>query len=108
MLARVAVASGVLREFISPISWSLRGLEVLAGKLQLRGQGACLTVVSRCYVREGRHGLLQRSAVVVPVGLIEVHVVGAQPAQRAMDRLGDVLAAQPVVVGSRTAGEVHL
>ena len=49
-------------------------------------------------VGERLHRLLQRRLVVVAVRLVEVDVVGAEPAQRAVDRLQDVLAGQAVVV----------
>ena len=55
-------------------------------------------------VGEGLHGLLQRRLGVVPVGLVDVDVVGPQPAQRAVDRLEDVLAGQAAVVGALRAG----
>ena len=59
-------------------------------------------------VGEGHHRLLERRRVVVPVGLVEVDVVGLQPPQRAVDRLHDVLAATargrcgPGPVGQKT------
>ena len=52
-------------------------------------------------VGEGEHRLLERRLVVVAVRLVEVDVVGAQPPQRAVDRLQDVLARQAAVVGAR-------
>jgi hypothetical protein len=49
-------------------------------------------------VGERLHRLLERRAHVVPVGLVEVDVVGLQPAQRAVDGLHDVLAGEAAVV----------
>ena len=45
-------------------------------------------------VGERLHRLLERRLGVVPVRLVQVDVVGLQPAQRAVDRLHDVLAGQ--------------
>ena len=55
-------------------------------------------------VGEGLHRLLERGLVVVAVRLVEVDVVGAEPAQRPVDRGHDVLARQPVVVVPAGAG----
>ena len=55
-------------------------------------------------VGERLHGLFQRRFVVVAVGLVEVHVVRLQPAERAVDRLHDVLAGQAHVVLALGAG----
>ena len=52
-------------------------------------------------VVEGAQGLLQRRLVVVAVGLVQVDVVGPQPAQRAVRGLHDVLAGQAPVVRAR-------
>ena len=52
-------------------------------------------------VVEGAQGLLQRGLVVVAVRLVQVDVVGLQPAQRAVRGLHDVLAGQAAVVGAR-------
>jgi hypothetical protein len=52
-------------------------------------------------VGEGFHRLLERSGVVVPVGLVEVDIVGLQAPQRTVDRLHDVLAGQATVVVAR-------
>src|SRR6266542_2392656 len=57
---------------------------------------------------EGLHRLFERGEVVVAVCLVDVDVVGLQPAQRAVDRLHDVLARQSPVVGSWSGGPVDL
>ena len=59
-------------------------------------------------VGERLHRLLERRLVVVAVRLVEVDVVGLQPAQRAVDRLHDVLAGQAAVVPARAGRPVHL
>jgi hypothetical protein len=52
--------------------------------------------------------LLERRLDVEAVRLQQVHVVGAEPLERALERLGDVLAREPAVVGVRPGGPVHL
>src|SRR4029453_16717038 len=52
-------------------------------------------------VVEGLHRLLDRGLVVPAVGLVEVDVVGPQPAQRVVDAGKDVFAGQAAVVGAR-------
>ncbi len=59
-------------------------------------------------VRERLHRLLERGVVVVAVRLVEIDVVGAQPRQRGVDRLHDVLAGEPVVVVSGAGRPEHL
>src|SRR5687767_10319177 len=60
-------------------------------------------------VGKGFHRLLERSEVVVAVGLVEIHVVGLQSTQRGVDRLVNVLAGQAGVVRTlRAGGEIDL
>ena len=49
-------------------------------------------------VGEGLHGLLERCLVVIPMGLVDVDVVGLQPPQRAVGGFHDVLARQAQIV----------
>jgi diguanylate cyclase len=60
------------------------------------------------HVVQRLHGLRDRRLVVPTVDLIEVDVVGAQPAQRRVDAGEDVLAGQSLVVGTRPRREVDL
>jgi hypothetical protein len=55
-------------------------------------------------VGERLHRLLERGLVVVAVRLVEIDVVGPEACQGAVDRLQDVLAAEPGVVVARRAG----
>ena len=59
-------------------------------------------------VGERLHGLFERRLVVVAVCLVQVDVVGPEPAQRPVDRLHDVLAGQAAVVRARGRWPVHL
>ena len=59
-------------------------------------------------VGEGLHRFFQRRVVVVAVGLVEVHVVGAQPGQGTVDGFHDVLAGQPAVIPAFASREVDL
>src|SRR5450759_1698009 len=61
------------------------------------------------HVSERLHRLLERRLRVVPVGLVQVDVIGAKTLQRPVDRLHDVLAGQPAVVSTlRARRPVHL
>src|SRR5215213_3278270 len=60
-------------------------------------------------ITERLHRLFERRGVVVAMRLIEIDVIGLQPAQRAVDRLQDVLARQTdIVVSFRTRGTEDL
>lgn len=61
--------------------------------------------IAECFDR-----LLKGRSVIVPMGLIQVDVVGAQTAQRRVDRFADVLLRQAGIVGARVlqAREVDL
>ena len=59
-------------------------------------------------VVQGPQGLLQRGLVVEAVALVQVEVVGAQPAQAGVAGLHDVLAGQAAVVGAVPDREVDL
>src|SRR5699024_5284932 len=60
-------------------------------------------------VGERLERLFERRLVVEAVSLVQVNVIGAEAAERAVDRFEDVLAAQPGVVRPLLAGrEVHL
>ena len=59
-------------------------------------------------VGERDHRLLERRLGVEAVRLVEVDVVGAEPLQRGVAALHDVLARQPPVVGAGPGRPVHL
>jgi hypothetical protein len=59
-------------------------------------------------VRESDHRLFQRGRIVVAVRLIEVHVVGLQTAQGAIDAFHDVLAGEAAIVLTRADVPEHL
>jgi hypothetical protein len=56
--------------------------------------------VYRNLIVQGLHGLLDRRLGVPVVDLVEVDVIGAEPSQGRVDRVEEVLAGQPLVVGS--------
>src|SRR4051812_37254547 len=58
------------------------------------------------HLGEGVHRLLERRLLVVAVALVEVDVVGAQPCERRVDLLEDLLAREAAV--ARRHGEVEL
>src|SRR6266511_879338 len=75
---------------------------VHAGGADVAGLAGAHHVVQRL------HGLLDRGARVEPVDLVQVHVVGTEPAQGAVDRAQDVLAGQPALVWARPHRREHL
>ncbi len=60
------------------------------------------------HVGEGLHGLLERREPVETVRLVQVDVVGPEPAQGVVDGLHDVLARKAAVVAPRPGGPVDL
>src|SRR2546423_97775 len=75
---------------------------VHAGRAEVAGLAGAYHVVQRL------HGLLDRRLGVEPVDLIQIHVVGPEPAQRVVDGGEDVLAGQATVVRALTHHTVHL
>ena len=50
---------------------------------------------------EGANGLLQRSRLIVEVGVVDINDVGTQPRQRLLQRPADIIRAQTRTVGLR-------
>ena len=48
---------------------------------------------------KGVDGLLQRSRLIIEVGVVDINDVGTQPRQRLLQRPADVIRAQPRTVG---------
>src|SRR2546428_118985 len=68
-------------------------------------RAADVTRLARAHhVVERAQALVDRRRRIGMVELVEVHVVGAKPAQRALDRVEDVLAREPLVPGAGAHG----